>query len=98
MLSSWAQNDPSGASEWLATFPAGKDQDQAVQNFVNQTSWQFPEIAASWVGKIKEEQQRNFAIENVARQWLEFDTSAAQNWLAQTSLPEERKAMLLKNR
>ena len=63
---------------------------------MNQTAWQYPRLPRP-AGKIKEEQQRKFAIEKIARQWMEFDSTAAQTWLAQTALPEERKASLLKN-
>jgi hypothetical protein len=35
-------------------------------------------------------------IENIARQWLDMDPKAAETWLAQTSLPDDRKQRLLK--
>jgi hypothetical protein len=76
--------------------PADKAQERAIQSFVNQISWQFPDIAAPFADKISDLNQRNSAIENVARQWLQVDRKSAEDWLAQTQLPDDRKQRLLK--
>jgi hypothetical protein len=39
--------------------------------------------------------QRNSAIENIARIWLRTDPAAAEKWLANTSLPDQQKQNLL---
>jgi len=41
---------------------------------------------------------RNNAIENVAITWLQTDPASAKAWLATTSLPDDQKQQLLKNR
>ncbi|MDB6121257.1 MAG: hypothetical protein JWQ71_250 [Pedosphaera sp.] len=69
-----------------------------VQTYINQLSSQFPEIAAPWVETISDEKQRNSYVENIARQWLEVDPQAAGTWLPGTSLPDDRKQRLLKNK
>jgi hypothetical protein len=48
------------------------------------------------VDRIGNAEQRNSAIETVAQQWLQTDRKAAEAWLAQTALPDDRKAELLK--
>jgi hypothetical protein len=96
LISQWANEDPAAAGKFLQSLPADKSRDQAVQNYINQVSWQYPEMAAPLVNDISEENQRNSYIENIARPWLEIDPKAAQAWLMQTSLSEERKQQLLK--
>ena len=78
--------------------PDDKGKERAMQSFVNQISWQFPDLAAPLTAQISDVNQRNSAIENVGRQWLQVDPKSAEAWLAQTSLPDDRKARLLKNR
>ena len=82
IVSSWARNDPQGAGQWLATLPADKSRERAAQSYVSQLSYEYPEMAAPWVNAISDPNQRNFAIENVARQWLQADSKAAATWLA----------------
>ena len=69
-----------------------------MQSFISQTTWQFPELAAPWAVKIADATQRDFSIENVARQWLQVDPKSAEAWLAATPLSDERKQRLLKNK
>jgi len=38
---------------------------------------------------------RNSSIEKVAGQWMQMDRIAAESWLVQTSLPDDRKQRLL---
>jgi len=96
LVSNWSSNDPKAAGEWLASLPASKGQDRAMQSFVSQISWQFPEIAAPFADKLSDPNQRNSMVENLARQWLRMDRQSAETWLAQTSLPDDRKQQLLK--
>ena len=69
-----------------------------LQSFVSQISWQFPDLAAPLALQISDPNQRNSAIENVARQWLQVDPKSAEAWLGQTPLPDDRKARLLKSK
>jgi hypothetical protein len=54
-------------------------------------------LAAPWVSKIPDDQQRFNVIENVARNWLQTDAQAARAWLNQLNMPAERKEMLLRS-
>ena len=96
LVSSWASSDPESAGQWLANLPAGRSREAAVQSYVSQISYQSPELAAPWADRISDLNMRNSQIENIARRWLDMDRSAAEAWLAKVSLPEERKAALLK--
>jgi hypothetical protein len=75
--------------------PDDKAKQSATQSFVNNISYQYPAIAAPWAATLSDPNQRNNAIENVARNWLQSDTAAAKDWLSTTSLPDDRKARLL---
>ena len=98
LASGWINVDQAAASRWLMAQPAGAGRDRAVQAVVGSLSMQNPALAASWIPSLAEPQQRNLAIEHLARAWLDADRRAAEAWLAQTSLPEERKRQLLAGR
>ena len=98
IISAWANNDPEGAGKWLATLPAGKSREQAVQSYVSQISHSNPELAAPWVDSITNEQQRWSQMEQIARNWMRNDSNAARTWLANSSLPDDRKQRLLKEK
>jgi hypothetical protein len=44
---------------------------------------------------LTDQNQRNNAIENIARNWLRTDPTAAEKWLVNTSLPKQQKQNLL---
>jgi len=102
VMSGWAQNDPAGAGGWLETLPSGKSRERAVEAFVDQVSYQEHALAAKWVlelvsasgdGKASRESYR---IDNLARQWLQQDETAARAWIQQAPISEEKKRTLLK--
>jgi len=95
-VSSWAQNDPTGASQWLTTLPDDKAKQGAVQSFVNNLSYRYPDIAAPWAESISDPNQRTFAIQNVAGNWMRMDPTAAKAWIQTLTLPDDVKARLLK--
>ncbi|MEI7808532.1 MAG: hypothetical protein WCJ07_08615 [Verrucomicrobiota bacterium] len=66
-----------------------------MQSYVNNLSWQYPEYAAPFANSLTDANQRNSAIQNVARNWLKTDFTAAKTWLNGTALPENQKQNLL---
>jgi hypothetical protein len=96
LVSSWSSADPIGASQWLNSLPAGKSQERATSSFVSQIAYEYPELAAPLIDRISDQNQRTFTIENVANNWLRIDRFAAEQWLETTSLPQDRKARLLR--
>ena len=67
----------------------------AVNSYISNLSYQSPDLAAPWTETLTDVNQRNSAIENVARTWLNTDPVAAKTWLNSTSLPPEQKQQLL---
>ena len=53
------------------------------------------DLAAPFAETLTDPNQRNSAIENIARNWLRTDPAAAEKWLANTSLPDQQKQNLL---
>jgi hypothetical protein len=66
-----------------------------VQSYVNNVANQYPDIAAPFAEAMTDPNQRNNAIQNVARNWLRTDPTAATAWLATTTLPDQQKQNLL---
>jgi len=63
--------------------------------YVGQLTSREPQVAASWAQTIGEESTREVCIEQVARSWFYSDRAAAEAWLEQVGLPEEKKNRLL---
>src|SRR6185295_3922421 len=54
----WAQNDPTAAGRWLAGLPDDPARQSAVRNYVNNLSWQYPDIAAPFAETMTDVNQR----------------------------------------
>ena len=75
--------------------PADDLREEALQNYVSSTSWQFPEYSAAYATALSDENRRHNAIRDTARNWLRNDPAAATKWLNSTDLPDERKKELI---
>ncbi len=94
----WATLDPVASGAWLESLPADADRVKAAEVYVDSAGWRRPDLASRLVDSIADENKRNQQIEALSRAWLKTDPASAQAWLEQTSLPDERKAALLKKR
>ncbi len=90
----WAGEDASAAGEWLGQYD-GAGRDQAVQNFSLNVATKDPAAAMTWAGAISDPRLRTSAQEQLARDWLRRDPSAATNWIQNSSLSAEDKTRLL---
>ena len=95
MAGTWAESDPEAAGNWLKTLPAGASREAAVSSYVERLAYASPELAAPWAETIADETARNNSLENIAQNWLRTDRTAAESWIARSSLPQERKTQLL---
>jgi hypothetical protein len=93
----WGAENPKASAAWIETL-RGRTREQAIEGFVQGAANYEPQLAAQWALALPRENSRNGAIEAVASQWLNIDPVAAQAWLVQTALPEERKQKLLEGR
>jgi hypothetical protein len=83
------------AQEWLRGRMGQADADVAIQAFVLRSAREDAPLAASWARQIGDATLRYFAIEAVARAWLQVNRPALEAWLARTDLPEARVNRLL---
>jgi hypothetical protein len=88
--------DPAGAGQWLAALPDDEGKQNVVQNYVNNISYQYPEMAAPWAEAMTDPQQRDQAMQNVPRQWMRTDSTSAKAWITKSSLPDDVKQRLMK--
>jgi hypothetical protein len=64
---------------------------ELFQVYLNYLSDSHPAEAAPWTSQFSEERDRHSYIERIARRWISIDREAARAWLAETSLPDDRK-------
>jgi hypothetical protein len=91
----WAAYAPAEATPWLETLPPGPSRDQAIGSFSGTIVATYPEMAVQWAETIGDVRVRDGRLESLARQWLRSDADAARAWIAQSPLPENRRAALL---
>jgi hypothetical protein len=91
LISSWASNDVAGAETWLRSGVADQVREEAIPDFVWAAAHSTPELAAQWVGQVRNEQQRQALMETVAREWMFRDELAAKAWVRESSLPADSK-------
>ena len=77
VLSSWAQNDPTAAADYVATLPAGKMQEDAVRSIAQQLANTNLQTALSWAQKLPEGATRQNALNPIVAQWSETDPQGA---------------------
>ena len=94
-MNNWAQNDPAGAGKYLVDLPEGKSRDSAVQSYVNQLSWQSPEMAAPMIALIGDDNQRYSSAQNLINNYGRNDPDGARKWVASLNLTEDKKSRLL---
>ena len=97
-VGAWAQRDPVAAGNYLRQLPPTPATDASRERFAANVLRQDPEGAMAWASTISDEQQRSRALESLGRNWLRRDAGAAQNWIAQSDLPDPVKSRLLPQR
>jgi len=83
-------------AEWVISLQNGPTRDRAMQTYVDSLLPRYPAEAASWLRSLPSADQDPALIEKVVRQWLVVNPAAAEAWLMGTTMPYERKQMLLR--
>jgi len=96
LVSRWSHQDLVAAGQWLKTLKHGDGRDQAVDRYASRVFEADPEAALIWVESIGKEELRAQQVENFARRYLRKDQAKAKRWIANSSLPPEKQAELLK--
>jgi hypothetical protein len=70
----------------------GRQLEGPVAMYVNKTSaLKNPLVAIEWVDYIQDEEVREMSYISVLRRWIRTDETAAEAWMAQSSMSEEAK-------
>jgi hypothetical protein len=96
LVSSWANTDLVATGEWIKQLPKGESRDEAAQRYASAVFDTDPEAALAWVGSIGNEENRLDQMAGFAQQYLRTSPEKAKRWIANSSLPPEKQAELLK--
>jgi hypothetical protein len=97
-MGTWTREDPTAASQYLATLDNSPNRDAAVGSFATSLArardeeQRDPESAASWAITIEDETVRTDTVTEVARSWMRSDREAATAWLPSSGLSAEAQA------
>ena len=81
--------------EWVISLQNGPTRDRAIRTYVDSLLPRYPDEAARWLRSLPSADQDPALIEKVVRQWLVVNAAAAEAWLMGTTMPYERKQLLL---
>ncbi len=88
----WIQEDPVAASEWLATWPAGKDKESAAYSLIAKIKESDPERALPWATNCLQGNSRYHVLASIMESFTTKDPNAAA--AARAALSEEDRALL----
>jgi hypothetical protein len=88
-----ANVEPLVIGQWIANLPGSISRDQAIDEYLATAD---PGTAAQWLQSLARSDRTNERLERTAEQWLRTNPDAAAAWLAQSSLPPDRKEWLLR--
>jgi hypothetical protein len=94
VISSFAVADPKAAVNLMDQYP-GDVNDRIVQNFVWHSFRGDPATAATQIGRIGDESERDNMYRRALDAWIERDQDSAQAWIHTNPLPESVKDHLL---
>lgn len=87
IVNALAWEDPRQAAAFLDNHQADAN-DRVVQQFVWHSFREDPEIAADYIGRIDDEEERNRTYSRMLEGWIQRDEPAAMSWMADNTLPE----------
>lgn len=94
VLRSWAQAEPAAAAQWLANQPVDKMTETMFLAYLDGAVVKYPEFAAQWTQAVTDETQRQKLQAHLAKEWLQRDALAAQQWIETLDMPARLKRML----
>ena len=88
--------DEPAAAQWASQLPAGHDRDAFLSGLCEPIRGVGLRVeqAARFAALMSPGQTQSATIEKIAREWKKTDAAAAQAWLAQTGMPDDRKQQL----
>ena len=90
----WSEHDAPGASQWIATQPAGPNRDAFLGEFVRGTFDTEPEAALTWTVEITDDAKRQRRLAELFPKWQQRDSKAATAWLNRQNLSDADRTSL----
>ncbi len=90
----WAQVDPEAALGWAASQTTGEPDLWLLPIFpvyARLLAEDSPAEAIEWAERIRDDEEREIVLSDVARTWRQRDAAAAEAWLLQSPLSEEAR-------
>lgn len=84
----WANRDPREAASAINSLPINQ-QDAATYGYATSVVHKEPAAGVQWAANIKDPKDRTNAMVDTGRVFYRRDREAAQEWLANSNLPEE---------
>jgi hypothetical protein len=84
----WANRDPREAASAINSLPINQ-QDAATYGYATSVVHKEPAAGVQWAANIKDPNDRTNAMVDTGRVFYRRDREAAQEWLANSNLPEE---------
>ncbi|MGY8686482.1 MAG: hypothetical protein ACKVHP_01890, partial [Verrucomicrobiales bacterium] len=94
IASSWAQQDPVSASEWINTLPNPELQTQAISTVADRWADIDPVSASEWIGGLSEGPARDQAATQLINQIQRDDPESAAAWAASIGDENQRNNAL----
>jgi hypothetical protein len=94
--STWAYRERQAAMAWMRDQIAAEEPEPWLPllyaEYARQLAPDSPEEAIGWAERVEDENDRERTLVRIARAWRKQDESAAEAWLAQSSLSERARA------
>lgn len=91
----WSDQDPQGASGWLASLEPSAARDFATLGLVEAVAQFDPQAAFEWASAIDSAEPRRTALDTTFSSWIWSDRAAAEAAVAGSGLADEEKIRLL---
>jgi hypothetical protein len=88
--------DPNSAFQLVQSLPAGNSRNRIIITSLGSMAQSDPQSAIALASGIAEAHDRLMAQANVVRSWKRRDPTAANQWVNSSSLPQDEKAMMLR--
>jgi hypothetical protein len=88
--------DPNSAFQLVQSLPAGNSRNRIIITSLGSMAQSDPRSAISLASGIANADDRSMAQQNVVRRWKRSDPAAATQWINSSSLPQDEKAILLR--
>jgi hypothetical protein len=97
VMDDWSRADLNAAGQFINQMPASPVKDNAIASFASRAAQDDPSAAMDWVATISDDQARQQAAQQVAKQWVKQDPASLAQFLNTTDLLTNQQKQTLAN-